>query len=280
MLSMGRFSNLFDFTYIMTEAQNTLSETVCERDPLSFHGSGNKTLVLEVDALKKVFTNNGLQVEVLKDLKCLIYSGETVGVVGASGVGKTTFLHILGTLDRPTSGKVLHFGEDVFSWNDTKLSKFRNKELGFVFQFHHLLPEFSALENVMMPCLVAGESRPKAREMAKDILAETGLEKRFNYRVGKLSGGEQQRVALARAMARRPRLLLADEPTGNLDERTGEKAAELIFTLNKRYGTTVVVVTHNLALANRMDRCIGLAGGRAVELNTSELKDFGVGSMS
>nr|HDM99532.1 ABC transporter ATP-binding protein [Deltaproteobacteria bacterium] len=264
----------------MTEAKKTLLGPIHGKDPSSCHGSSSKTSVLEVDSLKKVFTNNGLKVEVLKDLKCLIYSGEIVGVVGASGVGKTTFLHILGTLDRPTSGKVLHFGEDVFSWNDTKLSKFRNKELGFVFQFHHLLPEFSALENVMMPCLVAGKSRAKAKEIAKDILAETGLEKRFDHRVGQLSGGEQQRVALARAMARKPRLLLADEPTGNLDEKTGEKATELIFTLNKRYGTTVVVVTHNLALANCMDRCIGLVEGRAVELNASELKGFGVGRIS
>jgi len=264
----------------MAEAQKTLLESAGTRDALSPLRLSNKTLVLEIDGLRKAFTNNGLKVEVLKDLKCSIYSGEIVGVVGASGVGKTTFLHILGTLDCPTSGKVLHFGEDVFSWNDTKLSRFRNEELGFVFQFHHLLPEFSALENVMMPCFVAGESRPKAREMAKDILAEIGLEKRFDHRVGQLSGGEQQRVALARAMVRKPRLLLADEPTGNLDERTGEKAAELIFTLNRRYGTTVVVVTHNLALASRMDRCIGLAEGRAVELNASELKGFGVGRIS
>ncbi len=264
----------------MAEAQKTLLESAGARDPLSPLRLSNKTLVLEIDGLRKVFTNNGLKVEVLKDLKCSIYSGEIVGVVGASGVGKTTFLHILGTLDCPTSGKVLHFGEDVFSWNDTKLSRFRNEELGFVFQFHHLLPEFSALENVMMPCFVAGESRPKAREMAKDILAEIGLEKRFDHRIGQLSGGEQQRVALARAMIRKPRLLLADEPTGNLDEKTGEKTAKLIFTLNRRYGTTVVVVTHNLALASRMDRCIGLAEGRAVELNASELKDSGVGRIS
>ncbi|MEA3385888.1 MAG: ABC transporter ATP-binding protein [Thermodesulfobacteriota bacterium] len=250
------------------------------KDPLSSRRLSGKTLVLEIDGLRKTFTNNGLKVEVLKDLKCSIYSGEIIGVVGASGVGKTTFLHILGTLDCPTSGKIFHFGENVFSWKDTKLSKFRNEELGFVFQFHHLLPEFSALENVMMPCFVAGESRPRAKELARDILAEFGLETRFDHRVGQLSGGEQQRVALARAMVRKPRLLLADEPTGNLDERTGEKAAELIFTLNKRYGTTVVVVTHNLALASRMDRCIGLAEGRAMELNAPELKNFGVGRIS
>jgi lipoprotein-releasing system ATP-binding protein len=264
----------------MAEAQKTSSKSAGDRDHSSSLRLSDKTLVLEIDGLRKTFTNDGLKVEVLKDLKCAIYSGEVVGVVGASGVGKTTFLHIMGTLDYPTSGKIFHFGEDVFSWSDTKLSRFRNEELGFVFQFHHLLPEFSALENVMMPCFVAGESRPKAREMAKDILAEIGLERRFDHSVGQLSGGEQQRVALARAMVRKPRLLLADEPTGNLDERTGEKAAELIFALNRRYGMTVVVVTHNLVLASRMDRCIGLADGRSVELNASELQDFGVGRIS
>ncbi len=236
--------------------------------------------VLEIQGLRKTFSNDGLTVEVLKDLECTVFSGEVVGVVGASGVGKTTFLHILGTLDRPTSGTILHFGKDVFSLNDTELSKFRNEELGFVFQFHHLLPEFSAIENVMMPCLVTGESKAKAREMAKEVLVELELEKRFEHRVGRLSGGEQQRVALARAIVRKPRLLLADEPTGNLDERTGEKAAELIFGINRRYGITVMIVTHNLAMASSMDRCIGLAGGQAVELNAAELKDFGVGRTS
>jgi lipoprotein-releasing system ATP-binding protein len=263
----------------MVKNQRTLLGLIEARDPLSAYAPNKRTPVLEIDSLKKIFVNNGLKVEVLKDLACSIYSSEVVGIVGASGVGKTTFLHILGTLDRPTSGKVLHFGEDVFSWNDSELSRFRNEQLGFVFQFHHLLPEFTALENVMMPCLVAGEPRPKAKKKAKDILAEVGLEKRFGHRIGRLSGGEQQRVALARAMVRKPRLLLADEPTGNLDERTGEKAAELIFALNKRYSTTVIVVTHNLALASRMDRCIGLAEGRAIELNASELKGFGVGSI-
>ncbi len=238
------------------------------------------TLALEVKGLCKSFSNNGFQVEVLKDLNCRIYPGELVGVVGASGVGKTTFLHILGTLDRPSNGKVFHFGEDVFSWSDTRLSRFRNEELGFVFQLHHLLPEFSALENVMMPCLLAGESKARAREMARGILVELGLEKKNGYRVGELSGGEQQRVALARAMVRRPKLILADEPTGNLDEKTGEKAAHLIFSFNRRYHITVIVVTHNLALAGGMDRCIGLAGGQATELDVSDLKAFGTGHMS
>ncbi len=212
----------------------------------------------------------------LKGLSVTVRQGEVVGVVGASGVGKTTFLHIIGTLDRPCGGRVLHFGQDVFTWPDSKLSRFRNRDLGFVFQFHHLLPEFTALENVMMPCLVAGSRRSEARKRASEILDRLGLDSRSSHRTGQLSGGEQQRVALARAMVRRPRLLLADEPTGNLDEKTGEQVADLIFSLNRQYGTTVVIVTHNLTLARRMDRCIGIAGGRAVELASDDLARFGV----
>ncbi len=232
---------------------------------------------LEVRGLGKIYSNNGVEVRVLKDLNCVIQPGEVIGIVGASGVGKTTFLHIVGTLDRPTTGQVLHFGQDVFSWEDRRLSRFRNEGLGFVFQFHHLLPEFSALENVMMPFLLAGEPLKTARQQARSTLIEMGLGDRISYSIGRLSGGEQQRVALARAMVRHPRILLADEPTGNLDEKTGHKVADLIFALNERYRTTVVIVTHNLALARRMDRCIGLAGGRAIELDRSELREFGVG---
>jgi lipoprotein-releasing system ATP-binding protein len=254
-----------------------LDEEVSEKGPLNSGERPGAEAVLEIRNLSKTYSNNGLAVKVLRNLDCSVSAGEIVGIVGASGVGKTTFLHILGTLDGPTGGNVLHFGHDVFSWSDRELSRFRNEKLGFVFQFHHLLPEFTALENVMMPCLVAGMKSPPARTLAKEILAELGLEKRLQHRVGQLSGGEQQRVALARAMVRRPRLLLADEPTGNLDENTGQRVAELIFTLNSRYGTTMVVVTHNLALARRMDRCLGLVDGKVVKLNTSELVEFGVG---
>jgi lipoprotein-releasing system ATP-binding protein len=218
-------------------------------------------------------------VDVLKGLSVTVMQGEVVGVVGASGVGKTTFLHIIGTLDRPCGGRVLHFGQDVFEWPDSRLSRFRNSDLGFVFQFHHLLPEFSALENVMMPCLVAGSSRSEARLKASDILGRLGLASRESHRTGQLSGGEQQRVALARAMVQRPRLLLADEPTGNLDEKTGEHVADLIFSLNRQYGTTVIIVTHNLTLARRMDRCIGIHEGTAVELTRDDLVRFGVGAV-
>ena len=215
----------------------------------------------------------------LKGLSVTVNKAEVVGVVGASGVGKTTFLHIIGTLDRPGAGEVLHNGENVFAWPDSKLSQYRNAQLGFVFQFHHLLPEFSAIENVMMPCLVAGISSAEARSRASDILEYLGLSNRENHRVGQLSGGEQQRVALARAMVQRPGLLLADEPTGNLDEKTGEQVAKLLFTLNREYGTTIIVVTHNLTLARKMDRCIGITDGTAVELSSDELVRFGVGAV-
>ncbi len=233
--------------------------------------------IIQVKGLKKIFTSDGMAVEVLKDVTCDILAGEVVGIVGASGVGKTTFLHILGTLDRPTGGQILHFGKDAFAWDDKRLSRFRNKEIGFVFQFHHLLGEFSALENVMMPCIICGTTKTEAREKAARILEELGLGHRLDHLPGSLSGGEQQRVALARAMVNDPRVLLADEPTGNLDQRTGEKVAELIFSLNQRYGTTVVVVTHNLSLASKMDRCLGLTQGRVIALARDELKDFGVG---
>lgn len=215
----------------------------------------------------------------LKGFSVSINQGETVGVVGASGVGKTTFLHIIGTLDRPDSGTVLHFGHNVFTWPDYQLSMFRNSDLGFVFQFHHLLPEFTALENVMMPCLVAGTGGIEAADMAADILKRLGLADRAAHGIGQLSGGEQQRVALARAMVQRPRLLLADEPTGNLDEKTGAQVADLIFSINREYGTTAVIVTHNLTLAGKMDRCIGITGGKAVELESGDLLQFGMESI-
>ena len=242
--------------------------------------SASSDMAIAIKGLSKTYsTDNGLVLNVLRDLDCDIHAGEVIGIVGASGVGKTTFLHILGTLEPPTSGAVLHFGQDIFSWSDTELSRFRNEQLGFVFQFHYLLPEFTAVENVMMPCLVAEMERKPARDMALEILQELGLEKKAGFKIGQLSGGEQQRIAFARAMVRHPKLLLADEPTGNLDEHTGEKVADLIFSLNERYNTTTVVVTHNLALAIRMKRCLGLVDGKVVELTPAELKDFGVGKV-
>jgi len=233
---------------------------------------------LEVKSLFKSFKSDGQEISVLKNINCTIMPGEVVGIVGASGVGKTTFLHILGTLDRPSSGEVKHFGQNVFLWSDNKLSKFRNKEIGFVFQFHYLLPEFSTLENVMMPCLIAGYKKEKAFKKASKILEELGLKDKFDMPVNQISGGEQQRVALARALVQSPKIILADEPTGNLDETSGEKVIELMLDLNRRYHTTLIIVTHNLSLAKKMDRCLGLTHGKIVELSPDELKDFGVGA--
>ena len=224
-------------------------------------------VAIEVQDLEKTFVSDGHRVTVFSGLNLTIYSGEAVAIVGASGVGKTTLLHILGTLERPSRGRVRLFGEDVFSLSERELSRFRNQEIGFVFQFHHLLPEFTAQENVMIPCLIAGLSPAEAAKRAQGLLKAVSLGHRLDYRVGDLSGGEQQRVAIARALVRSPRLLLADEPTGNLDPKSGEKIGQLILDMNRAYHTTTVVVTHNLSLARRMDRCLGLSHGRVIELD-------------
>ncbi len=231
---------------------------------------------LEVTGLKKSYSDSAKTIEVLRNISFTVYKGEIVGIVGASGVGKTTLLHILGTLDKPTAGDVQHFGQNVFDYSDQMLSTFRNDEIGFVFQFHHLLPEFSAIENVMMPYLISGMDRAKAKEHSTTLLCELGLGERLEHQVSLLSGGEQQRVALARAMVKRPKLLLADEPTGNLDEKTGEKVADSLFDLNRRYQTTAIIVTHDLSLARKMDRCLGLMEGKAIELMPEDLKEFGM----
>ena len=185
-------------------------------------------------------------------------------IVGASGAGKTTLLHILGTLDRPSQGAVLYQGENIFARSDGALAAWRNREIGFVFQFYNLLPEFNALENTMMPALIQGMNRGQARQQAEEILEEVGLKDRMWHKPGELSGGEQQRVAVARALVLHPTILLADEPTGNLDSETGERIIKLIFSLNQAKGVTLIVVTHNEALARRFPRQISLADGRAV----------------
>jgi len=192
-------------------------------------------------------------------------AGETLAVVGPSGIGKSTLLHILGTLDRPDKGKVLFKGEEVFEFDDAKLARFRNKSVGFVFQFHHLLPEFSALENAMMPALISGLSKDRAGEAAEMILGRVGLKERLFHRVAKLSGGEQQRVALARALVLKPDILLADEPTGNLDKKNSEQVHDLLLELNQELGMTLVVVTHNMELANYMSRRVTIIDGLLVE---------------
>jgi lipoprotein-releasing system ATP-binding protein len=191
--------------------------------------------------------------------------GEMIAIVGASGTGKTTLLHILGTLDRPTTGTLLYGGEEVLNKNDTELSAYRNRTVGFVFQFHHLLPEFTALENVMMPGLIGGQEKNKMAEEAAEILGKVKLSDRIQHKVGELSGGEQQRVALARALIMKPLLLLADEPTGNLDTKTGYKVFEILQEMSAEYSLSAVMVTHNLELAGKMNRCLTLADGKLHE---------------
>jgi len=219
---------------------------------------------IAVQGLVKTFTTNGNVVEVIKGLDLNVYAGETLAVVGASGVGKSTLLHILGTLERPTRGTVIWEGEEVFTLDDRRLAAFRNRKVGFVFQFHYLLPEFDALENVMMPALIARVPKSKAREDAEAILVRVGLQHRLRHRVSTLSGGEQQRVAVARALVLKPEVLLADEPTGNLDPHSGSQVQELLLDLNREQGLTSVIVTHNLDLAQALTRQITLVDGKAM----------------
>jgi lipoprotein-releasing system ATP-binding protein len=219
--------------------------------------------------LTKRFQNGGVSIDVLKDLDFTLDTGETVAIVGASGIGKSTLLHILGTLDRPDSGELLFQGQNVFLYDDEKLARFRNRFVGFVFQFHHLLPEFSALENTMMPALISGFDKRQATEVAENILVRVGLKDRLHYRVGKLSGGEQQRVALARALVLKPAVLLADEPTGNLDKSNSERIHALLLELNQELSMTLVVVTHNMELASHMSRRVTITDGKLIRITES-----------
>jgi lipoprotein-releasing system ATP-binding protein len=219
-------------------------------------------LLLEVRDLHKEFLHRGKRIEVLRGLDLAVRQGEMCAIVGASGAGKSTFLHVVGTLDRPTSGAIAYRGFDVTRFRPRQLSEFRNRTIGFVFQFHHLLPEFTALENTMMPGLIQGMTRAELEPLASQILDEVGLAERLTHKPGELSGGEQQRVALARALVLRPALLLADEPTGNLDAATAEGIHELFVKMNGRYGTTMLLVTHNPSLADRMPRRLRLEGGQ------------------
>ena len=212
--------------------------------------------------VKKSFRHMGRKLEVLRGVDMEIHDGEMIGIIGPSGAGKSTLLHCIGTLDAPTEGTIVLAGEEVTKLTGARLAELRNRTIGFVFQFHHLLPEFSALENVFMPGLVQGKSRKEVEPRALALLEEVGLKERVLHRPGELSGGEQQRVALARALFLEPRLLLADEPTGNLDSATSAQIHELFFAINKQRGTTIVVVTHNPALAERMARVVTLQDGR------------------
>jgi lipoprotein-releasing system ATP-binding protein len=199
---------------------------------------------------------------VLDGINLDIRRGEMLAIVGASGVGKSTFLHILGALDRPTSGRIMYGDADVFALDANQVARFRNEHVGFVFQFHHLLPEFTALENVMMPALIRRIDRGEAVDMASKILIDVGLGGRLHHRPGELSGGEQQRVAVARALVLGPDVVLADEPTGNLDTHTGEAVHDLLFSINKQKGVTFVIVTHNDKLAVRADRVLRMSEGK------------------
>jgi len=222
------------------------------------------TPLIQIQGLQKVFKKGRTEIHALTGIDITVKRGERVAIVGASGAGKTTLLHILGTLDRPSRGEVLYQGVDVFSRSERTLAELRNRDIGFVFQFYNLLPEFNALENTMMPALIQGMGKSEARQQAEEILKEVGLKDRMWHKPGELSGGEQQRVAVARALVLRPALLLADEPTGNLDRETGERIIQLIFSLNKAKGVTLFVVTHNEALARRFPRRISLVDGRMV----------------
>jgi lipoprotein-releasing system ATP-binding protein len=217
--------------------------------------------IVVAKGVKKSFVHMGRSLEVLKGIDLTIDAGEVVAIVGSSGAGKSTLLHCIGTLDVPSSGSIRLAGNELSGLGGAKLAAIRNRTIGFVFQFHHLLPEFNALENVMMPGLIQGRSQAEMRGPAMALLEEVGLAKRATHRPGELSGGEQQRVALARALVLSPKLILADEPTGNLDSKTGAAIQELFFEVNARYGTTIVVVTHDGAFAQSLPRMVSMKDG-------------------
>ena len=224
-------------------------------------------LVLECSGLTREFHEGGRTLEVLKEAELEISAGERIAIVGESGSGKTTLLQLLGGLDLPTRGTVRVQGKDIAGMSGTERGLLRNQALGFVYQFHHLLPEFSALENVAMPLLLRKDSVESIREQAISILQRVGLGERLNHRPGELSGGERQRAAVARALITRPSVVLADEPTGNLDHKTGERVFELMLELNREYGSSLVVVTHDLQLAGRMDRILRLRDGTLTKVS-------------
>ncbi len=224
--------------------------------------SAGVTPLVEARGLVKRYVDGPAVVEVLRGLDMEIAAGERVAIIGESGVGKSTLLHLLGCLDAPSGGQLLLDGVDVFARSEAEIASLRNREVGFVFQFHHLLADFTALENVMLPSLIAREPARQVRAQAAALLERVGLGARLTHRPGELSGGEQQRVAVARAVMRRPRLLLADEPTGNLDPATGERVHDLLLELNEESGSTLVVATHNARLAAAMERTLRLVGGR------------------
>jgi lipoprotein-releasing system ATP-binding protein len=221
--------------------------------------------LLSVKELRKSFSEGGKEIHVLRDVNFDLAEGERLAVVGESGVGKSTLLHILGTLDRPTGGKILFGGKVLPLDDEAALCEFRNRQIGFVFQFHYLLPDFSALENVMFPALIQGIEPAQAKSEAVQLLDLVGLTDRLSHRPGKLSGGEQQRVAVARAVILKPKMVLADEPTGSLDLRIGEEVQDLLFRLNEEHGIGLIVATHNRQFAKKIGRCVELREGRLAD---------------
>jgi len=231
------------------------------------------TPVLELRGVRRIFRQAGTELRVLNGIDLVLRAGEIVALVGPSGAGKSTMLHIAGLLERPDGGAVLIGGEDCGSLSDDRRTMLRRAEIGFVYQFHHLLPEFSALENVMLPQMIAAVPRRQAREKAAGLLDRVGLAPRAGHRPARLSGGEQQRVAIARALANNPKILLGDEPTGNLDQATGESVLETLLDLVRDTGLSALIATHNLDLARRLDRVVALADGR---LGTKPQRDHKV----
>ncbi|MCL1077574.1 lipoprotein-releasing ABC transporter ATP-binding protein LolD [Parashewanella spongiae] len=221
--------------------------------------------ILEIENVCKSYHDGDVTTQVLKNVNLTVYSGEQLAIVGSSGSGKSTLLHIMGTLDKPTSGKAMLEGEDLYQATAARKNQIRNQDLGFIYQFHHLLPEFSAVENVAMPALIQGVNRSHALEKAKKLLVRVGLSHRLNHIPAELSGGERQRVAIVRALINSPKLVLADEPTGNLDAKSGETIYQLIQELAEQLGTAFVVVTHDNQLASKMDRQLQMKDGSLQE---------------
>ncbi len=228
--------------------------------------------LLAARGLTRTFRLASRRLEVFRNVSLEVHPAEVVAVVGISGVGKSTLLHILGALDRPDAGELLFRGENVFTLSEADRAQFRNRAIGFIFQFHHLLPEFTALENVMLPARIVGRSRGDACEAAEALLRKVGLGERTEHRPSQLSGGEQQRVAVARALVNRPALLLADEPSGNLDPATGKEIYDLLFDLRDAFGQAIVVVTHSPALVSRSDRVMELRAGGLHRVDPAALR--------
>ena len=220
----------------------------------------------EFEHVRRTFEGPAEDIEIFSDLSFSVHEGESLAIVGASGSGKSTLLHLMGALDTPTEGKIFFDGSDMARMDEGEKAHSRNKTLGFIYQFHHLLPEFNAEENVAIPALISGDDLADVLPKAEEVLERVGLGDRLKAKVSTLSGGERQRVAIARAVLQKPRVLLADEPTGNLDAHTGNQIEDLLLALNKELGTTLVVVTHNLKMAARLDRCLELRSGLLVPL--------------